>query len=240
MWIKQFFESLTKVTDILNPGRLLFYTSAGFLVFYPILMIYRLLVFSNLELTHFLSDIKKLAPTDPWEIFGGSLIIGFLIAALGFTTVLKPLSKQMSAQNDDDKDEKDSFPFRYPHMKNNDSGEDYQAWLIAEFYRYVEIVTYIPLGFLIGLAFLFVYTVIYLFLHAVSRPFVEAVDGYVFLLVLSAVLGILWFGVWEQFWKPRVIEETLKTYTRAKKHLIRGIEDFQERSQENKVPVPRK
>lgn len=239
MWIKQFFESLNKITDILNPGRLLFYTSAGFLVFYPILMIYRLLVCNNLELTHFLSDIKRLAPTDSWEILGGSLIMGFLIAALGFTTVLKPLSKQMSAQYNDDKDEKNSFPFRYPHMKNNIE-EDYQAWLIAEFYRYVEIVTYIPLGFLLGLTFLFVYTVIYLLLHAVSKPFVEAADGYVFLLVLSAVLGISWFGAWEQFWKPRVIEETLRTYTRAKKHLIRGIEDFQKRCQENKVPVPGK
>jgi hypothetical protein len=227
MWMQQFFDSISKLTDILNVGRLIFYTSAGFFVFYPTVMIFQLLGKEKDKLTTFFTDLRHTAPTDIGLIFTGSLVVGFLIAAAGFALVIQPLSEQERKENQNLSVEKHSFPYCYPHLKNKED-VDYQDWLISEFYRYVEIVTYIPIGFLLGLVLFFAYSVIYLLFYAVAFPFAGAGGGFAFLLILAVLLGILWFYVWEEFWKPKIIVPTLRAYSRAKQLLIYGTEDFRE------------
>ncbi|MGD0886189.1 MAG: hypothetical protein ABSA46_15195 [Thermodesulfovibrionales bacterium] len=226
-WIKQLFDSFDKLTDILNVGRLIFYTAAGFLVFYPIVMILRILSLSESQFTTFLGNFKDTASTDIPMILCGSLVVGFLIAPTGFVLFLRPLGIKLNREIQELDLAKLNISYRYPQMKNLEC-EDYHAWLMAEYFRFAEIVTFIPLGFLCGLPLLFVYTVIYLFRYSVACPFAGCGEGCAFLLILSIIIGISWFHVWPKFWLPKVVEETYRAYFESKKFLIAGVEDFKD------------
>lgn len=228
MLFDNFFQSLGKATDILNFGRLIFYPVAGFFIFYPAFMIFKLLALRDSQLTTFLENLKDTVPTDFLIIFVGSLIVGFLIAGYGYVMVIEPLSENVKTEIYELGLEKNSFAYRYPFLRNSDS-EDYQKWLIAEFYRFVEIVTFVPLGALIGLTLFFVYTVLYLLRHAIDKPFYSAGEGYAFLFILAVVLGIGRFYIWEDFWKPKVIHPTLRSYIKAKVFLIHGVEEYKKK-----------
>lgn len=180
MFFKDFFDALGKVTDILNVGRLIFYPVAGFFVLYPTVMIFRLLTLQRSEIKTFFENLKDTAPTDVWLILRGSLIVGFLVSAIGFATVIQPLSAKLKTEIDELSLNKQSLPYRSSYLKKEDKG-DYLSWLIAEFYRYVKIVIYIGLGMLLGLGCLFIYTALYVFCYAVAKPFHPSSQGYAFL-----------------------------------------------------------
>jgi hypothetical protein len=231
---KELLEILSKIPDILNVGRLVFYSAAGFFAFYPVVMIYRTL--AKKELMPFFEHLMETAPignaVDYVLIYLGSLIVGFLIASVGFAAVIYPNSVKVKFQLDSLGEYTNSYPFIYPRLCNDESKKGYDDWLITEFYRYVEIVTYIPMGLLLGIVFLIVYTIIYLFRYSVVKPFTGSAEGYVFLIFLSVLLGFLWFFAWKEFWMPKVIEPTIYFHSKAKFLLIHGLEDYQKRCAE--------
>src|SRR5438445_679567 len=61
-----------------------------------------------------------------------------------------------------------SYPYNYPLLRQK-KDEDYAMWLISEYYRFVEIATYIPLGGIIGLILLALYMFVFLFWNP-ARP----------------------------------------------------------------------
>ena len=221
---KQFFDSLDKFLDILNVGRLIFYFSAGFLTFYPTLMIIKLLTLDKNELVSFLA-LKAVHDYEPWIVIFGSLVVGFLIATASYTTVIHKLLPPLHNEIKVESPNQYSFSYRYPWLAQKE--EEYQKWLIAEFFRFVEIATFVPLGFLLGLSLLFVYSLIYLLRYAVSYPFSDPAGEYAFILVLAVILGLMWFYLWPQWWKPKVVVPIMRIYLRAKMNLIEGLMEHQ-------------
>lgn len=227
-WIKQLFSSTDKLFDILNVGRLIFYTSAGLLTFYPLLMIVNLMIMTNSP-TYFESLRSAAgAVTQPWLAFYGSLVVGFVVAKVAFVKIVYPLFVQ---ESDDLKayiPEPNNFNYLYPQLKNNHSDEDYQAWLLAEYYRYVEIAAIIPLGFYLGLGGMLGFTVLYLLVNGIPGGSVSAVyPALLATLFLSVSMAVLRYVVWPYYWCKEILAPTIAAYVRAKIALIEGLKDFE-------------
>lgn len=240
-FVKTFFDSLDKFLDILNVGRLIFYTAAGFLAIYPIYMILKLLTLSYEEAGNFFKSFaavsQSLTSDNPFILLFASIIAGFLIANVGYTVVIEPLADRIKNKFINFTPSKDGFSSNYRLLRNNHTNkEDYTAWLISEFFRYVEIGVYVPMGFIIGLIFLVGYTVVYPFYMGIEQlPMTDIRNVVGFLLFLSTLIALLLFYVWPTFWRPLVVERTLRTYLAAKISLIRELRDFEERNaQESK------
>src|SRR5579871_5791225 len=80
--IKALIDGLDKITDILNIGRLLFYTAAGFFAVLPAAMCLVLLSHDALQpyWTQFFSDLKGAA--EHWQVLLLALICGFIVSVL--------------------------------------------------------------------------------------------------------------------------------------------------------------
>ena len=225
-WVKQLFSSADRMFDILNIGRLIFYTSAGFLAVYPIFMIGTLL---TTEPKGFLASIGEVLANSPggWTVFFTSLVAGFLIAAASFTLILGSVFEDARSSIDDYKPKRYNFNFLYPFLRNDDKEEDYQSWLVAEYFRYVEIATFVPVGFLIGLGFMVLYSIVYILQTGSSIvPLSLVYPAFVFLLVSVTSFSVAVFHVWPRIWVPRVLVPVARTYFGAKIALTRGIEDI--------------
>ena len=93
---------INNLTDILNVGRLIFYSTAGFLAIYPLYTILCLptVLAAEEELT-FVTSFAKLFQYifQSWEslgaVFLSSVIVGFLITTAGFTAIVYPMYKKI-------------------------------------------------------------------------------------------------------------------------------------------------
>jgi hypothetical protein len=232
-FVKELFEGLDKATDILNLGRLIFYTAAGALVVLPTYMIGWLLTQPPAALaTQLTAAMNALTKGSALGIICfASIVAGFLIAAAGFPLVLESMSgeirRQMALEAAGVNEY--SFPRNYPLMRNK-GDHDYAAWLVSEYYRYVEIATYIPLGFIAGLGLSGVCLAIAL-LQDGARPGnagLTATHGG--LLVIVAALVLIRYWLWPEVWAKRVVVPTIRTYLSTKRNLIDGIRSEKERA----------
>jgi len=229
-WLQQLFGGVDKLTDILNVGRLLFYTAAGALVIYPFDAVVRLAQ----EHKFCGQPLYELAQAfrGTWELVVASTIVGFMIAACGWVRVVDQLSVRVKQGIESQPIDEHAYPFRYPQFKNLKS-EDYSAWLIAEYFRFIEIVVYIPLGFLAGLGLITLFSAFYM----LSWAFAGKAHGLCVVhrdFVVSALLFILCtFYLWPKWWLPKVAEPIVGAYYRAKLLLAAGLD----RSTEN-IPSP--
>jgi hypothetical protein len=229
MDIKALFDSLDKLTDILNVGRLIFYTAAGFCGVLPFTMSLRLLARDKLQpyWRQFLSDM--VACTKHPGVWLTALVLGFIIASVAFSVVkLKPVSHQ--------KIEVDSYEYQYPRlfsggMPDKSTSKDYAAWLVSEYYRYFEIVTYIPGSVLLSLPVYSLYSLVYL-IRATDQlagfSFTAAHLAFA-LWTLGAVVG--WDFVWPKFWLPKVAQPIYEEWVLARRSAIAGLIDFTSKPQ---------
>lgn len=226
-WVKQLFSSTDKALDILNVGRMIFFTAGGFMAIYPATMIIKLLGSTTGASGKNIFESMKanVGLLDSWMLFFVSLITGFVIAQLVFTVILTPLFQTVREDLKDTPINVKGFNFQYPSLKNDD-GEDYQAWLISEYFRYIEIGTILPVGFAAGLITLDLYGFIYLLFFGVALPMSNIVSAIVFLIATSTLVAALIFHVWPLFWKPVIVGRTVATYFGAKYQLIAGVDNY--------------
>ena len=231
--ITQLKELFSSWTDVLNLGRLIFYPFAGAVIVIPLSMLYRLLVDPSPEL-EFWSQLSRNSThlTQPSGaelalLFIGSIVAGFLVAIVGYAMVISPIGSE--AMEDIKKQQRDpieeySIAYYYPWLSDVEPKQkDYLSWLISEYYRFVEIATFIPLSMIIGLGIVETYVFSFLCIDF-ARPgiagFTAAHRAFLGLLVLSA---FIWFYAWPQVWAPRVIKPVIRSYLVAKRELIQGI-----------------
>ncbi len=238
--VKEIFDQFGKVTDILNLGRLIFYTVAGALVVLPAYMIGRLITQPAASLSaQMASGADTLAQASTaGVVFLASIVVGFLIATAGFPIVLEGLSDEIRRQMAQETGtNKYSFPRNYPLLRHK-TDDDYAAWLISEYYRYVEIATYIPLGAIVGLALTGLYVLIAL-LQSTTGPGAAGVTGsHVAFLAILVALVLIRYWLWPEVWAKRVVVPTIRTYLSAKKNLIDGVNDDRERTRNQQPGKP--
>ena len=163
--MKELFDQLKSISDILNVGRLIFYTAAGALVIVPLCLLTRVMM-STLQPTFTLqlaSDLQALGapPVSVWVLFLASLVTGFLIAAVAFLG-LQDRSRRIAQEvRRTVSDRTCSVTYNYPLLRQK-KDEDYANWLVSEYSRYVEIVTFVPIGVILGLAVTAIYTATFL------------------------------------------------------------------------------
>lgn len=224
--IKALIDGLDKLSDILNIGRLVFYTAAGFCTALPVSM--GILLMGQDQVRHgywvqFMSDLVRSCRSYPVWIAG--MVFGFVISALSNATVrLDDVT--------DDKIDKVSFSFLYPKMFSggvrlkDTNSKDYAAWLISEYYRYFEIALFIPYGLMLSLPLYSAYSLGFVLrtsLHA--KGFVLGAGFFAFpLWVFLSVL--VWAVIWPDYWVPNVVQTIFVTWTGAKRNASAGLDEF--------------
>jgi hypothetical protein len=225
MDFKEFADSLDKLTDILNVGRLIFYTAAGFCASLPCAMTLRLLARENPKpyWRQFLEDMT--AGSKHPGVWLVALVSGFVIAAVGYVLTLPQLNQTQSLPSIG----KDRYVYQYPRLFSGgvrpEKGKDYAAWLVSEYYRYLEIVWYIPIGILIALPVFSLYSLFYLVRtdHAGGFAFTTAHLAFG-AWTLGAVVA--WDVAWSRFWVPRIIQPYLDDWREIVPSTVAGLEDF--------------
>ncbi len=223
-WVKVMFSGTDKLFDILNVGRLIFYTAGGLLAVYPLTLLAGLLAQSAPPPGGMLTSIAPPSADAAWLLFFFSLVAGFVLALIAFQTLTAPAYKRVLARIGQPAPNEFSFNYRYPLLRN-DREQDYQAWLIAEYFRYVEIATLIPLGFVVGVGGLTLYPLVYL-LHfgPAALDFAQINSALLWLIVGAAALALIRHYLWPCYWRPLIVEPTVQTFIRAKANLIAGLE----------------
>lgn len=227
--LKDLFDQLKgSFTDILNVGRIIFYPFAGVLIVLPLYMIVRLLLGepSHLLSTQMYEDLKKIT-TASWSVtftlFASSLVVGFLLATVGSSMVLGGLSTDVNTEVEREPLARDSFSYNYPFLRNL-AKEDYAGWLISEYYRYVEIATYIPLGGIIGLALIEVYVFVFLLWDFARLGSAGLTAAHTMFLIILGALVLIKYYLWPEIWVKQVLIPVMRTYLRARRNLINGLE----------------
>jgi hypothetical protein len=223
-WLRGISEAVSKLTDIFNLGRLIFYTAAGALLVYPsvaaVWALTRPLAGSPLE-----EIVTAGRCLDHRAMFLVALVAGFVIAPYGFSCVLEGIGPTVKGNAESRPVDRRSYPFRYPMLRNQPNGHDYDDWLIKEYFRFVEIVTYVPLGLLGGLGALTLYAAVYVVLWAASGHGARPSAPHATLVALAAVFALSAFYVWPMIWVPRVVAPVLHAYHRAKLAIIEALEE---------------
>lgn len=220
-------DSLDKITDILNVGRLIFYTSAGFLLTVPAAMSLRLLTHAALQpfWRQFTRDMIACGRhLGVWLI---ALVLGFLFAAFANAIAMGKLQTIPKRQP-----ETDHYSYQYPRLYSGGvrpqgtTPKDYAAWLISEYYRYVEIVVFIPYAAVLSLPVYSLYSLLYLIKSAGKQSgFVLGAGHYAFAAwTFTSIWALMVF--WPQFWLPRVVQPTYKDWVVARREGVQGLEDF--------------
>jgi hypothetical protein len=221
--LKELLEQLGKMADILNVGRLIFYTFAGVLIVVPLHMNGRLLAEPKPDQSVFIQmacdfNVSGLLSVN---IVVLSLVVGFVVAPAAFGIVIERLGKDLREEIEQVPiNENSSFSYNYPLLKKE---QDYAAWLISEYYRYVEIATFIPLGFVIGLLLIGFYVFIYLmkdFTRTGVGGFTEAHGAF---LGIIGILLIIKVYVWPTIWEERVVKPAMRAYLLAKRNVIKSL-----------------
>jgi len=245
-WVGQLFSGLDRMTDILNLGRLVFYTAAGALVYAPLwLLVYLLEVPKIAGQSYFqylnaaIGALGEASSGYPfWFI---STVLGFLIAGAAFVTVVAPVSSKVKSQLAHEEINKHGFPYNYPMLVKGSSKtdkadpRDYASWFIAEYYRYVEIVTYLPLGLMLGVLLMALHSGLFLMMRVDANAMPGITDGHVAFVAINFVAAAMWVYVWPQVWVPRVVLPVLKASEQAKRALVQAILDQDKKTSEQPV-----
>lgn len=242
-WVGQLFTGVDKMTDILNLGRLVFYTAAGALAYAPLWLLIYLLrapqIHGQSYFRHLDVAIGKLGEAGSgYSFWFISMVLGFLIAGAAFVKVIAPLSVKVKMQLDHEEINKHGFPYNYPMLvqgtgkSEKTDAKDYASWFIAEYFRYVEIVTYIPVGLLLGVSLMALHSGLFLMLRLDAGGITE---GHVVFMVINLVAATLWLYIWPEVWKPRVILPVLKASESAKRALVQAVLDRKEAQPEQKI-----
>jgi hypothetical protein len=233
-WVQQIYGGFDKLTDILNVGRLVFYTAAGTLVVYPFAAVCQLLQRSfsvKLKGEPLVELVNSIALLPAAPAIVASTVVGFLVAALGYAHVVQRLEGQVAEQESTPVGDKtQTIAYQYPWLRNR-TDEDYHAWLVQEYFRYIEIVVYIPLGLLIGLGETALFTTYYM-LYSIMAGCVTDV-GVLSRDFLLAGVGFVVYGayLWPHWWCPHVALPVVRAFYRAKCSLIAGVHDKKKESE---------
>ena len=226
-FFKSAVDGLDKVTDILNVGRLIFYTAAGFCAILPVAMSLRLLVHDPAPVywSQFVADLLRCAAHG--GVWAAALIFGFVIATLANSIVMSRFTSPPHYEP-----QKDWYSYSYPRLfsggvrPKDGSGKDYAAWLISEYYRYVEIAVFIPYSILLSLPIYSFYSFIYLIRTAWQREVLVLNADHVAFAMWTLGSVVAWTVVWPDFWLPRVAEPVYQDWVRARRSAIEGLRDF--------------
>jgi MFS family permease len=222
-WLKQLSDGIAKLSDIFNLGRLVFYTAAGALLVYP--AVAGVAALKGPLRGEALGELVTAGEKLDWQaMLLASVVAGFVIAAYGFARVLTPAAPHVKAASESRPVDRRSYPFRYPQLRNGQN-QDWDAWLIQEYFRFVEIVAYVPLGLLGGLAAVAVYAGAYVIAWAAGGHGVELGAPHVAFAAVAAAFAFCAFFVWPRFWVPRVVYPVLEAYHRAKEGLIDALDE---------------
>jgi hypothetical protein len=226
MDFKSLFDSLDKATDILNVGRLIFYTAAGFCGVLPVSMSLWLLAQQEKLKPYwaqFLSDMATCAGQYPiWLV---ALVFGFVIASVAYArTTFKPAPITTI--------DKEGYEYQYPRLFSGGISDgrqgvpkDYAAWLISEYYRYLEIVWYIPYALLLSLPVYALYSLIYLVRMIGTEG--SVLDAAHIAFALWTIFWVVaWYIVWPILWLPRVVQPIYESWVSARRLAIAGLIDF--------------
>ena len=239
--VKEFFDQFSRVTDILNLGRLIFYTAAGALIVFPAFMTGRLLIEPSTSISGQMAGAGAALAKGPVQavLFLASMVVGFLIATAGFPVVLDGLSDEIRRQMAQEAvgSASYSFPRNYPLLRSK-SDDDYAAWLISEYYRYVEIATYIPLGAIGGLVLAALYLLLFLLKDSARPGAAGLTSAHLAFLVVLTTLALIRYWLWPEVWAKRVVVPTIRTYLSAKKNLIDGVNDERARAAQRAASKP--
>jgi len=225
--LKSAVDSWDKLTDILNVGRVIFYPAAGFCALLPVAMTLRMLSHPTAApyWAQFVLDLTACCKSG--AVWIASLVFGFLIANIGFVTVIDRFTMPMPEPID-----KSSYTYSYPRLfsggvaPKEGTGHDYAAWLIAEYYRYVEIAVYIPYGILLSLPVYSVYSLLYL-IRTSGQGDSLALNASHYAFALWTIGSVIaWAVIWPEFWLPRVAEPLFQGWVQARRSAIQGLQDF--------------
>jgi len=224
MDFKAFSDGLDKLTDILNVGRLVFYTAAGFCVSMPIAMSMRMLAHAKLQpyWGQFLSDMAACSKhPGVWLV---ALVVGFLVASVaGEVVKFEPPPHRMF--------NKEEYSYQFPRLfsggtPDKSTSKDYAAWLISEYYRYFEIVLFIPSAVLVALPVFTMYSLIYIARTSEqSAAFSFTAAHWAFALWMLAAV-VAWDIVWPHFWRPMVVKPIYETWVYTRRSTIAGLMEF--------------
>jgi hypothetical protein len=205
-------------TGTFKLGRVVFYPFAGVT---PALAVFMLLI----SLSHPLKETfeaqvsRDVDAVDLVLLWFTALVSGFLVVAGAFVTVIKDLSAHTDVT--DFLPGNFSFPLRYPVIKG-DQSESYDSWLISEYYRYVEVAVYIPLGVLLSLPIFSIYCAVYLLRQAGTYPTAGFSAGHSVFLSACVITVSAWLFVWP-YYRTAVLVPLYLCYEQAKKALMIGV-----------------
>ena len=205
---------LGKFTDILNTGRFIFYSVAGFPVAFTLGLIAFALVNPSLGLSDTVLSYLGVITGSAWVailFLSASTVAGFIVAPLGYALIILPVRRKLRTDRrlyPDGDDENYSVARNYTFL--SDKGR--LTFLISEYFRFVEIVVYIPLGFWIGGILISVFIL--------SKAIIANSEQLFLSFGATSLLIILMFLGYDLFWRDVVIERSARAYERAKKGII--------------------
>jgi len=211
------------VTDIFNAGRLVFYPAAGAFVVVPFYLLAAAFLGSPAATfgAQLSQDFARVTSTTALVVlFLASITVGFLIAVIGFR-VIKRVADAAPASPGEGINPV-SFNYNYPLLRQK-KDEDYATWLVGEYFRYVEIATYIPMGIMVGLELTTLYLLVFLVRQFAADAVAGLTSGHVLLPALLVASIVTRGYLWPEVWIPRIITPTVRTFDRAKCNLIEGV-----------------
>jgi hypothetical protein len=224
-FVKELFGALDKITDILNLGRLIFYTAAGFP---PVLALAMILRTVGAEDKSYWAQFKGdfVACSGSKGVWLGAMIAGFMVANIVYARSMSHLRIKPAG-----KVQKTGFVYQYPMLRTgrlkrgaSEADFDFAAWLISEYYRYFEIVMYIPYGVLLSLPLLTAYSFARILLDSQHPARLDACFfGFGLWLTASALGWTVW---WREYWLPKVATPVYEVFELANAEIISGVRAY--------------
>lgn len=218
-----------KFSDSFNVGRIVFYSASGALLVLPFVMTVDLALRPHLNSITFGSRVLEsteiiwaAGDIPGWALVFASLVVGFLWASLVFVVVIDPLQEMAKIKILPER----TYARMHPLLRNSDE-EDYGAWLVAEYFRFVEVTAQLPLASVAASGIMAVYAAVFLaktYLWS-NRVAVDGVFAFFFFLVACG-LGYFWGYT---IWRAQIVTPIVDAYVAAKKALVDAVK---ERNQE--------
>jgi hypothetical protein len=221
-WVKALVAGADKVTDVLNLGRLVFYTAAGAAIVYPAAGAFAVLTETTLAGRPLAELIAKVRAQGA-GLLGVAIVVGFGVATYGFSVVLGPRNGPIVRKVNASPIDESSYPFRYPQLRGS-TGKEWDDWLIQEYYRFVEVAAYVPLGIVAGIGVAAIYSLVYALLWHAQGQLDWGDEVHRDLLVAALLWALTTFVLWRRLWLPRVVDPSIEAYHWARVGLIKGLE----------------
>jgi hypothetical protein len=170
-----------------------------------------------------LQDLRALGSNPPEQgaLLLGSTVMGFLLAGTTFVSVIS------TAQDGAEKESKYAFPRLYPLLRTEN--ENYADWLVAEYFRFLELVVHFPVALMGMLALLDLYALSHLLLAA-ERSGASA------LLITAAATLALWL-TWRLWWRKAIVARVAHSYCEAKRYLADAVEEERQKRADTEKPA---